>query len=907
MQGGRRRQTRVPVPTAPSSQTGAVAQLYRLPYRLRAAAQREMEKGMLAASASASAASPSSLTNHRRKRRRPASALASHAHRQCLHSWQETHIWHAKRFHLLNAWGWRLPDCPTDKSWRALHKAALHLCTVSDVSHISCISLTGREADIASVLGRMTGGAAEAAGGVLNELYRGGEREGRLLLHQPDAQPFGLIAPAQFMWRPPAVSSADAERKEAEDRELWLWAHPAVYEELMQVLTALGGQYGCGVESLRGQLCRLELTGARCQQVLAKVLQPSATTEAAGGGEDGTAVWKLLCESGLRTPSSLPASVALGVTAVHPATLKGRQRLQQPFVSTASSSYSPGVRCLSCFLSSFCRPAAAAEPLAIVSVPQSPLGCRGEAACDSQHGLGTEEGPIFCAAQEKQPAVAAPPAEDGKQEKIARASTSAGSRQTADDLSLPLPLLLIQRPSPSSLSSQQHARGLFSGWDVVLPAGLSLVVFRALVAAGARAEGLQQRHHRLTKCGAPCFPHDFPDSLAGFMQARWRGEKERAAWLRHPPNRRVNWEKARVSCPYQPDWSRLLSGTTQQDGAVVAVQRGEMKKVDGAAKGWEAVKGSEAAGEVVVSGEAGQRKPEAAEAAQRSEEQKEETEEDASDAAAQKRRRTDIAASEQKEEARDSASVSDGAEMEDDEEKNAELVHHELEQSVVADISATTAAATASDAASLSSAASAGSAAIILPYYVLRDWRQQLQSAQSSSSPVDSPFSFLSLPAFASALLAVSLSPLQRGVLSYNAMITLPTADVLLALLRPPASSSSSSSSALSSSSFSSPSSSSAFLHHHTKSGAWCGVDAPLSAAAADDHADCIGHVTSGEYSFLQGEGSGVGFVTAHGLSRAMELIRQSAPHQLHGSYDCIVLVRNVTSRTYRPARLSLI
>lgn len=44
----------------------------------------------------------------RREKRRPKFTLEAHARRQMKHTWLETHIWHAKRMHMRNFWGYKL-------------------------------------------------------------------------------------------------------------------------------------------------------------------------------------------------------------------------------------------------------------------------------------------------------------------------------------------------------------------------------------------------------------------------------------------------------------------------------------------------------------------------------------------------------------------------------------------------------------------------------------------------------------------------------------------------------------------------------------------------------------------------------------------------------------------------------
>ncbi len=64
----------------------------------------------------------------RKHRRRPQELLSEYNRRQRSHRWLETHIWHAKRFHMADRWGYRLPDFPNDKSFRACYRAAANGC-----------------------------------------------------------------------------------------------------------------------------------------------------------------------------------------------------------------------------------------------------------------------------------------------------------------------------------------------------------------------------------------------------------------------------------------------------------------------------------------------------------------------------------------------------------------------------------------------------------------------------------------------------------------------------------------------------------------------------------------------------------------------------------------------------------
>lgn len=64
----------------------------------------------------------------RRHRRRPKNLLTEYARRQRKHVWLETHIWHAKRFKMVDHWGYKIPAHPCEKSLRASYRAIARHC-----------------------------------------------------------------------------------------------------------------------------------------------------------------------------------------------------------------------------------------------------------------------------------------------------------------------------------------------------------------------------------------------------------------------------------------------------------------------------------------------------------------------------------------------------------------------------------------------------------------------------------------------------------------------------------------------------------------------------------------------------------------------------------------------------------
>ena len=64
----------------------------------------------------------------RKHRRRPSNLLKEYLRRQRRKKWLETHIWHAKRFHMTEKWGYKLALHPNDKSARASYRASVKHC-----------------------------------------------------------------------------------------------------------------------------------------------------------------------------------------------------------------------------------------------------------------------------------------------------------------------------------------------------------------------------------------------------------------------------------------------------------------------------------------------------------------------------------------------------------------------------------------------------------------------------------------------------------------------------------------------------------------------------------------------------------------------------------------------------------
>ncbi|NXP74125.1 POP1 protein, partial [Ramphastos sulfuratus] len=169
-----------------------------------------------------------SRTKCRKARRRHVQLVAEFNRRQRKNIWLETHIWHAKRFHMVKKWGYCLGNSPTEKCYRACYRAMTKHCLLQDLSYYCCLELTGKENELLKQLTRVcsmdTGLTFEEA------CCLSGRFEGSLDLYRADCYPEAMLGPVTFIWKP---------RDGSANRQLWIWVHPALKQDILQELKAI--------------------------------------------------------------------------------------------------------------------------------------------------------------------------------------------------------------------------------------------------------------------------------------------------------------------------------------------------------------------------------------------------------------------------------------------------------------------------------------------------------------------------------------------------------------------------------------------------------------------------------------------------------------------------------------------
>lgn len=247
----------------------------RLPRKYRLAHRAQMSKS----GAPAKTKRPS-----RKYRRKPCNLLLEYQRRQRQHVWLESHIWFAKRFHMIPKWGYKLAESSCDKTYRSSYRATVKHCLMQDISYFGNIEICGPLDVLRSGFERMRG---ESLGlGICAKAFIDGQREGTIELFAIDSYPYGALGRFRFIWQPP--------KQDNTQRRLWLFAHPSIYQKLVQELCKLfdlieqsetevkskmysNKMTSVEIHEMKNHLNRFRLTGPLSHSILSTAFKPKTT------------------------------------------------------------------------------------------------------------------------------------------------------------------------------------------------------------------------------------------------------------------------------------------------------------------------------------------------------------------------------------------------------------------------------------------------------------------------------------------------------------------------------------------------------------------------------------------------------------------------------------------------------
>ncbi|XP_070248330.1 ribonucleases P/MRP protein subunit POP1 [Myotis yumanensis] len=584
----------------------------RLPRRLQEIAQKEAEKAV-------HQKKEHSKNKCHKARRCHINRMLEFNRRQKKNRWLETHIWHAKRFHMVKQWGYCLGERPTVKSHRACYRAMTHRCLLQDLSYYCCLELKGKEEEILKALSPMCSidtGLTFAAVHCLS-----GKRQGSLLLYRAHQYPRGMLGPVSFIWKPERTPGDTSE-----SRQLWIWLHPTLKQDILEEIKA-----ACQcIEPVESTTCIPDPLLAPAQEKSPAKLPDEKIGKKRKRKDDGenTKPVKKFMGDGTRAahePRSWSSSTtgivisdltmeinrfrligplshailteALQAAAVH---TEGEDTENTPhrwWTETCKNPDSVSLHhrqeavfdLLGGITSPAEIPAGTILGLTVgdprINLPQkrskvlpNPEKCQDN---EEVRQLRLEGVPVECAhsfiwSQAICKSVTENKMSDQDLNRKRSELLVPGSQLVLGPRESKIPLLLIHQPGRVTGDGRQ---GWGSGWDVLLPKAWGMAFWIPFIYRGARVGGLKETMVHSQYKRSPSIPGDFPDCSAGILFAEEQAKNLLEKYKRRPPAKRPNYVKLGTLAPFCLPWEQLtrdwesrvraqeeLSGTSSPTG-----------------------------------------------------------------------------------------------------------------------------------------------------------------------------------------------------------------------------------------------------------------------------------------------------------------------------------------------------
>lgn len=271
---------------------------HRMPARLRTAHRRELTASNVLKSASKAKVDvkagevpelverpvgPRGKMRCRKYRRRAKFLLAHRRLRAKSPSWLETHIWHAKRFHMDSLPGGRcIAIAPNDRGLRSGYRALAHTSLVHDASYLDVIELRAEERKNVTAVFRACLCEEDFARLIVDPAMNGTRRVDALSILDGTRS---TIAPVYALWRP------------SENAQIWVWCHPSASSAVVAAFENASANAGfVDVTLIRGDMLQFSVIGPRAGAVIGAVMSRVRLVD--------DAKWN--CVTGIRSPACLP-------------------------------------------------------------------------------------------------------------------------------------------------------------------------------------------------------------------------------------------------------------------------------------------------------------------------------------------------------------------------------------------------------------------------------------------------------------------------------------------------------------------------------------------------------------------------------------------------------------------------
>ncbi|XP_020293800.1 ribonucleases P/MRP protein subunit POP1 isoform X2 [Pseudomyrmex gracilis] len=555
----------------------------RLPRRLREAHLAQMAKSAKGKNIISVNKRPS-----RKYRRRPHMLLSEYGRRQRNKVWLETHIWHAKRFHLIDKWGYRIASYSNDKCFRANYRAVEKHCLLQDISYYTCIEIKGEESLLKTTLKTHCDPSALTFAA---KKYTTGHKEGTLMFFKKNGYPHSPIGNVDFFWRP----------KKSDIRTIWIWIHPAFYDDVFNEIISsfnfiednniyindttritpnLHNTYvndaGCKMNILRNALNRFRLHGPLTLNVLTQALRLPSLIESdflsemdTTGQQEQTQsllndktpdTCKLLRKNVLESTEKMEIDKKNEENTViskyssiqevkektwHIKYYKNKTNMeafkaQKQLWQIMESSESPN-----CLPSNIIIGLTVLDPRFYLPIKRTKCTEFSQLTLLTQSPNNSNCSPIWDVEIRRvvsNSCVSTSTINNFRSECIVPGVSN--DKYLSEDIMAKIPILLIQKPGNIT--------------DVIIPSGWAMPFWLALILRCARVGALRESRSiafETLKRNTPDV--NDPDSPAYMREASNTKEELTKKYFCYPPNRRVNYTKFGISSPFSCDWKIL--------------------------------------------------------------------------------------------------------------------------------------------------------------------------------------------------------------------------------------------------------------------------------------------------------------------------------------------------------------
>ncbi|XP_057299823.1 uncharacterized protein LOC130630365 [Hydractinia symbiolongicarpus] len=539
----------------------------RLPKYLRNRALKEMDE-------------PASKKKSRKFKRRPKNLVEEYTRRSKNHFWLETHIWHAKRFKMVEKWGYKIAQQPCDKSFRATYRAATQTCLLQDKSFMEFIEFAGSEEHIIEVLKQMCPPGAEKL--LTTEKVLSGSCYEEIILYQCNQHPYKAVGPVKFIW---TSNNTDAVKR------LVLISHPSISSEVLHEVRSISSDritIGVIVD------VKMEDDGSVNTSQQTEINNCMQTPENnLDVKPNQTHILKNVSNYNKNDTQALE-----NVPYVKANCTQTEQKEKLPHIFVTK-------RVLDFVVFSLTGPISHKILNNVFTFPnQSDDSTHNKHSNKLWESLSTDEvcaqhnsifnliveDPRFHIPYKKKNPHKLPthlaqkstvvehcntPSllwnKDNREKIKSEKKTDLEINSLRNEYLLPgsklpisspkIPVVVLQRPcvTVNQTSTGGGDRSYNGGLDILLPANWAMPFWVALTYQGARAGGLREEENVDLECLLPYFPNSFPDTSAGREVAKKKKKEAEDNHMRHPPNNRCNYDVLGIKNPFALPWQDLLN------------------------------------------------------------------------------------------------------------------------------------------------------------------------------------------------------------------------------------------------------------------------------------------------------------------------------------------------------------